>query len=266
MSIALYRDCGGGGGGGGRIARSPGFVPFYDHEMTISGAFGENNRRFGGLEEESSSSSSIGRNSDLSDGRGGEGGVEEEVESVLKGPLDTMDALEDVLPIKRGISKFYNGKSKSFTSLSEASSVSSIKELAKPENAYTRKRKNLLLSSRSWDKDCSFSSRLDAGGFSKRQTNSSRSTVSFAMALSSADSSNTSGSPNSASSSPSRSRPPLHPQSKSSLNGEPLSSSPQRKFSPWRSFSLSDLQHIAGSHHIGDDPEKCGGELGNRPD
>lgn len=52
---------------------------------------------------------------------------------------------------RRGISSFYNGKSKSFTSLADAwpstsssnSSSNSIQDIAKPENAYTRKRKNL---------------------------------------------------------------------------------------------------------------------------
>ena len=45
---------------------------------------------------------------------------------------------------RRGISTFYNGKSKSFTSLADAthSTTSSIQEIAKPENAYTRKRRN----------------------------------------------------------------------------------------------------------------------------
>ncbi|KAL2534351.1 Uncharacterized protein Adt_07702 [Abeliophyllum distichum] len=73
----------------------------------------------------SSSTSSIGKNSDDSDGDG------EEVQSEYKGgPLDGFDALEKVLPIKKGISKFYCGKSKSFTSLSDASSCSSVKDIA----------------------------------------------------------------------------------------------------------------------------------------
>lgn len=48
---------------------------------------------------------------------------------------------------RRGISTFYNGKSKSFTCLADVwpSSTSSIQDIAKPENAYTRKRRNLLV-------------------------------------------------------------------------------------------------------------------------
>ncbi|KAL4571158.1 hypothetical protein LXL04_017909 [Taraxacum kok-saghyz] len=92
----------------------------------------------------SSSSSSIGNDSD--DDR------EEDVESRYNdhhnnnGSFDNaIQALEEALPIRRGISSFYNGKSKSFTSLTDVwpSTSSSIQDIAKPENAYTRKRKNL---------------------------------------------------------------------------------------------------------------------------
>ncbi|KAK6119736.1 hypothetical protein DH2020_046529 [Rehmannia glutinosa] len=96
-----------------------------------------------------SSSSSIGKNSDISEEKlSGDG---EEVQSSFKGPLDAMDALEEVLPIRRGISRFYNGKSKSFASLADASSSSSIKDIAKPNNAYMRKRRNLLACNLIWD-------------------------------------------------------------------------------------------------------------------
>ncbi|KAJ6824097.1 uncharacterized protein M6B38_129755 [Iris pallida] len=94
--------------------------------------------------EAESCSSSIGRNSESSGGGSDGGDDSEEVQSSLKGPLDTMDALEDSLPIRQGISKFYCGKSKSFTSLTDAQRASSAKDLAKPENFYTRKRKSLL--------------------------------------------------------------------------------------------------------------------------
>jgi hypothetical protein len=52
---------------------------------------------------DSCSSSSIGRNSDSSAGSsdgGDESGGESEVQSSYKGPLDTMNALEEVLPLK----------------------------------------------------------------------------------------------------------------------------------------------------------------------
>ncbi|XP_019102040.1 PREDICTED: uncharacterized protein LOC109133407 [Camelina sativa] len=86
----------------------------------------------------SSSSESIGMNSDVDD--------ENEVESSYKGPLDMMESLEEVLVgfiFRRGISKFYQGKSKSFTSLKETASLP-LKDLTKQENLYSRRRRNLL--------------------------------------------------------------------------------------------------------------------------
>ncbi|PKU65618.1 uncharacterized protein LOC110109132 isoform X1 [Dendrobium catenatum] len=117
-----------------------------------------------------SRSSSIGRNSDCSLAGGEEGG-EAEVQSSYKGPLETMDALEDSLPIRRGISNFYCGKSKSFAVLSDAmAKLSSAKELGKPENPYSRKRKKLLPLTSRWEVgECDRSS----GGSKKRQANSS---------------------------------------------------------------------------------------------
>ncbi|CAA7041795.1 unnamed protein product [Microthlaspi erraticum] len=83
----------------------------------------------------SSSSVSIGVNS--SDDEAGEN----EAESRYKGPLDTMDALQEVLPIRRGISKFYNGKSTSFRSLADVESMQ-VKDVGRPENLFTRRRRN----------------------------------------------------------------------------------------------------------------------------
>ncbi|XP_057497348.1 protein OXIDATIVE STRESS 3 LIKE 1-like [Actinidia eriantha] len=100
-----------------------------------------------------------------------------EVQSPYKGgPLNNMDAFEEVLPIKRGLSKFYNGKSKSFGSsahLASSSSSTSIQVLAKPEIAYTSRRRNLFASSACWDKNRSspLRSTVTNSGISKR-TNS----------------------------------------------------------------------------------------------
>ncbi|EPS73941.1 hypothetical protein M569_00819, partial [Genlisea aurea] len=126
----------------------------------------------------SSSTSSIGKNSDEA-GEVGGGGEEEEVQSGCKaGPMDSLEDLEEVLPGKRGISKFYCGKSKSFTALSDVGLCSSIKDITKPENAYTRKRKNLLAFNNYFNKNPnSFQSRL--GGLSKKPS-SSRSMVGIA--------------------------------------------------------------------------------------
>ncbi|KAJ7543855.1 hypothetical protein O6H91_09G077900 [Diphasiastrum complanatum] len=89
-------------------------------------------------ESPSSSSSSIGQGSDSSSCLTQKASEEQEVQSSLRSPLDHMNPLEDSLPIKRGLSRFFNGKSRSFTSLAD---VSSVNDLAKPENPYAKKRK-----------------------------------------------------------------------------------------------------------------------------
>ncbi|OVA09471.1 hypothetical protein BVC80_7763g2 [Macleaya cordata] len=201
--------------------------------------------------DSSSSSSSIGRNSDISNGGSSEGGGfdEAEVQSSYKGPFETMDSLEEVLPIRKGISKFYCGKSKSFTSLADASSSSNIKEIAKPENAYSKKRKNLLACSLILDKNKNYPLRSNGGGISKRSITSSRSSLALAVAMKNSESNNTIE--NSSSPPPPQYRPPLHPQVKQSINNDIESSSspsPQRSLSSsWRSFSLADLQYAANS-------------------
>ncbi|KAG8049750.1 hypothetical protein GUJ93_ZPchr0009g1045 [Zizania palustris] len=97
-----------------------------------------------GAPSPSPASSSIGENS--SSEAGGE--EEEEVESKLKQEvgIGCLDALEDSLPIKRGLSNFYAGKSKSFTSL--ASTAAAANELAKPENPFNKRRRILATWSR----------------------------------------------------------------------------------------------------------------------
>ncbi|GAB4852678.1 hypothetical protein Ancab_016893 [Ancistrocladus abbreviatus] len=57
--------------------------------------------------------------------------------SSLNGPLYELEELMAQLPIKRGLSKYYEGKSQSFASLA---SVQSLEDLAKRENPYRRKR------------------------------------------------------------------------------------------------------------------------------
>ncbi|KAF8646696.1 hypothetical protein HU200_065697 [Digitaria exilis] len=93
------------------------------------------------------SSSSIGRDSDECPPQGKE--EEGEVQSAFMGGggggLAGLEALEEALPIRRSISKFYNGKSKSFACLKEAiTSSGSAKDISKADNSYSRKRKNLL--------------------------------------------------------------------------------------------------------------------------
>ncbi|KAK6941292.1 hypothetical protein RJ641_026669 [Dillenia turbinata] len=250
MPIALERS------GGNRIEGS-GFihgiscVAIYDKsESPHRGVFAVPTSKEGKEIEDnlgdSTSSSSIGKNSELSSDGDDDSGDAEVQSSFNGGPLDSMDALEGVLPIKRGISKFYCGKSKSFTSLADAASSSSIKDLAKPENAYNKKRKNLIASRYYWEKN---SLRSSGGGISKRLATNSRSMLSLAVSMGCAESNNSSEDSNSSSFSPPRGLPPLHPRARILPNSGSSSPSPQpspqRNFSPWRSFSLSDLQGAA---------------------
>ncbi|KAK9099817.1 hypothetical protein Scep_023247 [Stephania cephalantha] len=70
---------------------------------------------------------------------------DEKVEIKLKGALSSMNSLEESLPIKRGLSNFFNGKSKSFANFSE---VSSISDLAKLDNPFNKRRRTLIARSR----------------------------------------------------------------------------------------------------------------------
>ncbi|KAM1550625.1 hypothetical protein TB1_042236 [Malus domestica] len=182
----------------------------------------------------SASSSSIGKNSDDESERY-DGGENDEAQSSYKGPLDMMNELEEVLPMRRGISKYYNYKSKSFTSLVGASSSSNIKELAKPDNAYTRKRRNLLASNHMWEKNrTSLPLRSNGGGISKRSIPSSRSALALAVKLGNCSESSTSSTSeeSNSSSNPTSPRPPLPPGYACPLGG----------YAAWRSYSLADLQ------------------------
>ncbi|XP_062101075.1 protein OXIDATIVE STRESS 3 LIKE 1 [Humulus lupulus] len=209
----------------------------------------------------SSSSSSIGKNSDVSQGSctDEDDSEENEAQSSYKGPLQLMESLEDALPTRKGISSFYNGKSKSFTSLGDAVTASSITDIAKPENAYSKRRRNLLVFNHIWEKNRSSPQLRSYGsGISKRPISSSKSTLAFAVAAMSSSSENSGNTSDESSTSsfsrspPPSSLPPLHPQSKASYNNSNNnnnnnSSSPTRMrrnvFSASsRSFSLADLR------------------------
>ncbi|XP_073156367.1 protein OXIDATIVE STRESS 3 LIKE 1-like [Henckelia pumila] len=187
--------------------------------------------------QSSSSISSIGKNSDESAGGGGDG---EEVQSEYKGgAFASLDALEEVLPIKRGISKFYCGKSISFASLSDAASCSSVKDIAKPEDAYTRKRKNMMAYSNYWDKKHNFSCSR-RGGLSKRPNNS-MSMLALAAPTNCSESCSVETS-NSNSPSSGCCLPPLLPHPRIAIFDELSSTPPADKFCSWRSMSLADLR------------------------
>ncbi|CAK9253875.1 unnamed protein product [Sphagnum jensenii] len=110
-----------------------------------------------------------------------------EAQSAFRGPLHQMSALESSLPIKRpGLSKFFGGKSRSFSSLADVSSVS---DLAKPNNPYAKRRRMGAgggFSGASLDRHKTFYPRLSsAAGISKKPvTNkSSSSTLTIAVKL-----------------------------------------------------------------------------------
>ncbi|XP_047167403.1 uncharacterized protein LOC124836280 [Vigna umbellata] len=94
---------------------------------------------------ESETSSSIGSPDDSDN--------EEEVQSKLKirTGLGSLDAMEDSLPIKRGLSSHFDGKSKSFSDLSQ---VSTLKELQKQESPFNKRRRVLIASK--WSRRSSF--------------------------------------------------------------------------------------------------------------
>ncbi|GAU47953.1 hypothetical protein TSUD_06870 [Trifolium subterraneum] len=191
------------------------------------------------------SSSSIGRDSDddvSSERSMNENENENEAESKYNGgALEAMEALEQVLPMRRGISNYYNGKSKSFTSLADVVTTPSVKDIVKPENAYTRRRRNLMALTHVWDKNRNSSLRSNGGGISKRTMSLSKSSLALAVAMTNSDSnssisSDDSPSSSSNSSSPSSTLPPLPPRNRVSSLASPL----QRNF-----FSLADLHHCA---------------------
>lgn len=86
----------------------------------------------------------------------------------VEGPLDNLTSLCAALPIKRGLSRYFSGKSQSFSSLAR---VSSVADLAKPENPYVKRRRtgigaDSLLKHHSYPPRCA--------GISKRPTTSNR--------------------------------------------------------------------------------------------
>ncbi|KAI4335210.1 hypothetical protein L6164_013879 [Bauhinia variegata] len=207
-------------------------------------------------DSDSSSSSSIGRNSDSSEESSDqEDSGENEVQSSYKEPLDSINALEEVLPVKKGISSFYKGKSKSFTNLADVSTATSIQDIAKTEDPYAKKRKNLLAHNIIFDR------RRSDGGISKRPANFGGGITDLQLSCSS--SSNSSEEGNSVSASPPCSLPPLHPNAKRlPRNGSPPSHPPGN--TPWRSFSLSDLQSVAAEADNISVLTLCSGNKGNK--
>lgn len=129
----------------------------------------------------SSSSSSIGAGEDSfsSDGSEDNAGDGEIQSSLRRAPLSGLASLEDALPIKRGLSRYFTGQSKSFGCLSDALSTS----LAKPANPYARRRKNFVLLSEERQRTFPPVSRKSASGISKKNSFGNRSNLALAMAM-----------------------------------------------------------------------------------
>ncbi|KAE8656652.1 Exocyst subunit exo70 family protein G1 [Hibiscus syriacus] len=89
---------------------------------------------------------------------GSSGGSDDEeeddvVSSMASGSLGSLGSLEDSLPIKRGLSNHYAGKSKSFANLLD---VSTVKEVEKAENPFNKRRRILLANKRCRSRKTSF--------------------------------------------------------------------------------------------------------------
>ncbi|KAG6501059.1 uncharacterized protein LOC121994334 [Zingiber officinale] len=94
--------------------------------------------------EEKASSSICSASSSFSGLAHGE--EEEEAESERKDEgLMSLDSLEDAIPVKRGLSNFFSGKSKSFAILADIAGACS-RDVAKPENPFNKRRRLLLMS------------------------------------------------------------------------------------------------------------------------
>ncbi|XP_068638296.1 protein OXIDATIVE STRESS 3 LIKE 2-like [Aristolochia californica] len=91
-------------------------------------------------------------------GVGGENSSdEEEVQSKLNGGLSSLDALEESLPIKRGLSSHFSGKSKSFACFLDITSGTTVKELTKAENPFNKRRRILMACKSGWSKKSLYS-------------------------------------------------------------------------------------------------------------
>ncbi|CAN1120712.1 Protein OXIDATIVE STRESS 3 LIKE 1 [Linum perenne] len=187
-----------------------------------------------------SSSSSIGKNSDCEEGPAGEKD-EEEVQSAYRGGLD-LGALKQTLPhsdLERGgLSKCYAGKAKSFSDLGKAESIANISEIEKTEHALNKRRRNEIALKHVWDRSCG----KRGGGGAMTSCRSALSLATTAMDLTSA----------SASASNSRLThhnhnnsylPPLYPGS--SAAHHKLTSLQLPPPSPMRSISMADLHYFS---------------------
>ncbi|RZC81677.1 hypothetical protein C5167_044253 [Papaver somniferum] len=138
-----------------------------DEAMSSASSFEENH---------SSSSGSLGSNSDAEDLQDDASSSFEAAATsprLTRGPLYELSELMNELPVKRGLSKHFQGKSQSFTSLSN---VQTLEDLAKRENPY-KKKQMMMKSCKSYacglDNSKSFATNNSSKMISKKGSNKS---------------------------------------------------------------------------------------------
>ncbi|KAM7267368.1 hypothetical protein ACFE04_009534 [Oxalis oulophora] len=121
-----------------------------EEEETRKGIFGS------GLSSSSSSSSSIGEPDDSDEEEEDDDASSPATAAVQRsGSFGCLSSLDDSLPIKRGLSSHYTGKSKSFSNLADmASSCTPAKDIVKPDNPFN-KRQRLIMANK-WHRKSSF--------------------------------------------------------------------------------------------------------------
>ncbi|KAJ4811732.1 oxidative stress 3 [Rhynchospora pubera] len=95
-----------------------------------------------------------------------------------QGPLFEMSDLISDLPIKRGLSKFFEGKSQSFTSLTNARN---LEDLVKPERPYSKRMKYCKSYAGGLDRQKSLSPKHPTKGAIMKKTSSKGSFGSFGL-------------------------------------------------------------------------------------
>lgn len=185
------------------------------------------------LEPDSISSASASSVSFLNDmpldsstsGEGSQVSGDTEAQSAYKGPSEHSSSPGWSPPPRKGLSRFYAGKSRSFSCLGD---VVSVKDLAKPEHPYARRRKYNLGSSGNLHRPRLPPLQKGAASISKKSLNNEKSTLVLAVAMSTKEG-----------------VLDIEEQGfQSSLGAQMWQRSPV----PSRSYSLSDLQRASGSH------------------
>lgn len=154
-----------------------------------------------------------------------------EVQSPYKGSsFDTMDVLQEALPFRKGVPKFYNG---------ESGSTAKLQDLPEPETPSPRKRKGLLPFSFKWDKEV-----YPDGDAIKSPTNCRRMTTSPAATSSSTSNSGSDDEHNRSQKLSSR-RPLRMPINALGVFASPPGPRPPQPFSAhMRSQSMLDVQDV----------------------